>query len=88
MENYFTEVLWVNIFMYIGYFTRMDGLYGSKGITWKKKKINDPEQLATPSKDYKFAHYIGQHFLLDVNNILKIPITRKILYTMCNVIAY
>lgn len=38
MENYFTEVLWVNIFMYIGYFTRMDGLYGSKGITWKKKK--------------------------------------------------
>lgn len=46
MENYFTEVLWVNIFMYIGYFTRMDGLYGSKGITWKKKKkINDPEQL-------------------------------------------
>lgn len=54
----------------------------------KKKKINDPEQLATPSKDYKFAHYTGQHFLLDVNNILKIPITRKILYTMCNVIAY
>lgn len=43
MENYFTEVLWVNIFIYIGYFTRMDGLHGFKevrDVEEKKRKIN------------------------------------------------